>query len=937
MTPELQQLATERLFEVQQKHPEISCECATDCGFLLAISDFIFNASLRDGNVAQLLLSGGYKQDVRRLNLVEIEGFSQLDEPQALRLLRQHRQLVMVHLACRDFLKLQDIRQTMKQLSELADEFYIAAREWTVASLMPRWGRIVEQNKPVHLIALGMGKLGGFELNFSSDIDLIFCYQKSGYTQGGRKEIDAQSYFTKCAQKIIQLLDMVTADGRVFRVDMRLRPFGDSGPLVSSFDAIEDYYQDQGREWERYALLKARPLGLSPDAEESQQNQRLLAFLKPFVYRRYIDFSVIDSLRTMKRSIEQEVRRRNLTGNIKLGSGGIREAEFIVQAMQMLTGGKQVELQCTSLLKALSVLAELNILSESEQQQLQINYLLLRQIEQYLQAFDDQQTQTLPDDELCQQRLIVLSGHHSYKQFIDDLEIAHVAINSLFKEIIGEEPQNQSEVNELDWLQGFNMQTFSPEIELSPWQQSALELFEQFKSELIRSTSGVRGEEKLEQLLPLILIEAEKRQLAQDSLKRIFELIKRIGSRTTYLQLLVENKGARSQLVKLLASCQFIGMQISKFPLLLDQLIDPKLLYAPPPLTSYSDELRRNLLRVEPDDLELQMEVLRQFKLSSQLVVAASDVTSVINLMQVSDHLTQIAESCLEQVINIAWHQMVARYGYPEGATDDNKQFAVLGYGKLGGFELGYSSDLDVVFVHGCDSNKATSGNKVIESRQFYLKLAQRITHIFSARTLSGELYEIDTRLRPSGASGLLAININTFAEYQQTEAWTWEHQALVRSRLVVGDDLLSQKFFEIKKNILCQQRDLQQLQTDISDMRKKMASHLEKAHQGQFDIKQSRGGIADIEFISQYLVLGNAHQYPELCLYSDNVRILEQAQSYGLISDAQAATLTQAYIDYRHKYHLASLDMASTSIDTTLLAGHPQQVVAVWQQLGLD
>lgn len=937
---ELSSQAELRLQTLLEKWPDVN---ATKVGTqvtltLLGLSEFIFQTCQRYQNVTEYFLTLNNETELlTEIAFIEQESLL-LDEVSFLQKLRSFRHFVMSVYAARDFLKLQSIESTMTNLSNLADQFYLLVREWVKQQMSARSGLALDQQgNEIALIALGMGKLGGGELNFSSDIDLIFAYAEKGETSTGRRSEDFQIYFTKMAQKIIQLLDSVTADGRVFRVDMRLRPFGDSGPLVSSFDALEDYYQDQGREWERYALLKARPLGLTSaitDTEHTQQ-QLLLQVLKPFVYRRYIDYSVIDALRKMKLQIQQEVKRRNLKLNIKLGEGGIREAEFIVQALQMLRGGKDPQLQKHSLLKTLPELVALSVFTVEESEQLKTSYLWLRQCEQYLQAFADEQTQTLPQDELKQLALITLFKLDSWSAFLEAFKQHSQKINHVFINVIGETPQdsNQQEDHLISKWRDIWLHDDEPFDEL-PDDDADIILIQQLKKDLANSVSGSRGQDKLDLLMPLLFAECESQNIKLDQATAVFNLVKKIASRTTYLELLDENQGARTQLVKLVTSCHFIGKELTKFPLLLDLLIDPKLLYSPAELTSYHSDLRRSLLRVEPDDLELQMEVLRQFKLSTQLAIAACDVQGVMNLMQVSDHLTELASVCLNFAVEIAWAQMIAKYGYPVGSSFEHKNFGVIGYGKLGGYELGYGSDLDIVFVHNCDSSQPTDGNKPIDSRQFYLKLSQRVMHIFTTRTLSGELYEVDTRLRPSGASGLLAINIETFAEYQQTEAWTWEHQALVRSRFILGDDPLNERFNQIRHDILTKQRDADLLKKDIASMRVKMFDNLNKEKEGFFDLKQSRGGIADIEFISQFLVLSKSCQYPELAQLPDNIRILQQASKLNLISESDNKELVDAYILYRRLYHTASLNGDEKLSRLNEIADSRDKVLNIWQSL---
>lgn len=908
---------------------------------VLALSDFIFETCLRSERVFQELIEhlSISDDDILRERLLqrldsEREQLMLLDEMALCKRLRFLRHSLWVCIAADDFLARREIIETMKILSYLAAQFFILARNWTVEQMAPRYGYAINnKNQKVHLLALGMGKLGGGELNFSSDIDLIFAYQDKGETSQGRQSVDFQVYFNKIAQKVIHLLDTQLAEGRVFRVDMRLRPFGDSGPLVSNFDALEGYYQEQGREWERYALLKASPLQQCTWQLpfEVEQIQHLSRLLKPFVYRRYIDFSVIESLRQMKSLIEQEVKRRKLVNNIKLGSGGIREVEFVVQALQLLRGGKSLGLQTTSILQALEQLVVEQVFSSEESTQLTQDYLYLRQVEQYLQAFADKQTQTLPQSELDKTRLAELLNVPQWQDVLSALHVRQSAIRDAFQDVVGGGEEQSPEV---DVAQHWVDLWFDPKAASSVVAGDVSEYLVGQKPDLLRMVSGQRGLEQLNLLMPnlLQLWHEQGWQLLQ--LKQILLIVRKLVSRTAYLDLLIENPGALKQLMSLTASSKFIATQMERFPLLLDQLIDPKQLYEVPKLSNYQAELQRRLLRVDPEDLEQQMEVLRQFKLSSQLIIAACDVQNVITVMEISDHLTEIAQVCVNQVVELAWQQMTERYGLPAGSSNVQKNFAVIAYGKMAGFELGYGSDLDLVFVHNCNSHTPTDGRKSIDSRQFYLKLAQRILHMFTTKTLSGELYELDTRLRPSGASGLLAINIETFADYQRNEAWTWEHQALVRSRIIFGDEKLTSQFDLVRHEILTRVRDLDELSEEIKQMRQKMFDNLSKESDDLFDLKQSRGGIADIEFISQYLVLAHSRKFANLLIYSDNVRILENAEQSGLITVEERELLLNAYLTYRGYAHKAALNELPGLQNKETLSNCYEQVIEAWQRI---
>lgn len=851
------------------------------------------------------------------------------DETTAFSLLRRYRNAALTQILAADILGLQSISQSLAAVSALAEVLINSAYHWAYQQQAAINGTPLDaQGEPMPLLILGMGKLGGGELNFSSDIDLIFTYPANGETVGGRKTLENQQFFTKVGQKLIAALHQVTADGFCYRVDMRLRPFGESGPLVLSFAAFEDYYQEQGREWERYAMLKARVL--NPDPKHTAELQ---ALLKPFIYRRYIDFSAIESLRRMKQLIEQENRRRNRHDNIKLGAGGIREVEFIVQTLQLIRGGRIPQLQQPAILKALPELVNQELLSAEQVEQLQQDYLWLRQVEQALQGIDDKQTQTLPADDVGQQQLMASLGRDNWPTLLAEIEQAMQRIHQQFKLVI--EPEDHIEPQELS-LGKLLWDSELPIIELAEhidWlsadaAQALLNQLAQFKQDCQRRSVGPRGREYLSKLVPQLLHYLQQQQASATVLQRILGVFKQIMTRTAYLELLFENPPALQQLVLLCSQSGWLAEQLARYPMLLDELIDPAQLYQVATIEDYRDRLRLYLLRVPEDDLELLMETLRQFKQAQQLRIAAADISGVLPLMKVSDHLTWLAEVIVEQLVNLAWQQMTARYGFPAGATDQDKGFAVIAYGKLGGLELGYGSDLDLVFVHQCQSQAATSGQRSIDSLQFYLKLVQRILHLSTTKTNSGVLYEIDTRLRPSGNSGLLAIHIDTYQQYLAQDAWTWEHQALVRARMIMGSANLAAHFSSIRQQILTLPRDAEQLKTDVKQMREKLRQHHGLASD---DVKHSAGGIVDLEFLSQYLVLAYSATYPELYRFTDNIRILEAAAQRGLLTAAQADSLAEAYQVLRGVGHRQTLAPATVATDERLAALRAQ-ILAVWQ-----
>jgi glutamate-ammonia-ligase adenylyltransferase len=850
------------------------------------------------------------------------------NEDQLMSVLRHFRNKEMACITFNDVLNKQSIEDSLKQVSALADALICGAYHWLYQNLALRYGKPVSQSADMPMYILGMGKLGGRELNFSSDIDLIFAYPEKGNTEGGRKPIENQQFFTKLAQKLIQALNKITNDGQVYRVDMRLRPFGDSGPLVMHFAALEDYYQDQGRHWERFAMVKARVI----NDDNSSNAKWLKSILHPFTFRRYLDFTTLDALRNMKKLIATEIRRRRLSNNIKLGAGGIREVEFFAQSFQLIHGGREPSLQSKSLLTTLSVLHEIGTVEQSVTDELKADYLFLRKVEHTLQQYNDQQTQTLPDDPEQQQALIDVMGFESYRVFFDELEATMARVHRHFNELVEESHESHDEEDALfsacqdawrlslqedEFVDAFCEHLSKTEI------KGIFETLYEFKEKQRHYRMGQKGEDTLNKLLPEILyvLVVQHSTNSIHVLKRILGVIEAITGRTTYLDLLLENPDVLKQLVRLCERSEWIAQEIKRFPLLLDELLTP--LYLGQQNTDivtskaeYEQELRETMLRVEQDDVEMLMDTWRQFKLCQQLRIAASDISDSLPINNVSDKLTVLAEVIMHSVVNAAWMQMQTRYGIPShlqespeaGAPENRKGFAVIGYGKLGGYELGYGSDLDLVFLHNAPRGSTTDGKKSIESQQFYIKLAQRIMHLLNTKTLFGQLYETDLRLRPSGNAGLLSCHIDGFEKYQKEEAWTWEHQALVRARAICGDQDLIQDFNRVRNTILRQPRDKQQLAEDVCKMRIKMREHLLSNNTDKVDLKQCVGGITDIEFMAQYWVLAHSHDAEALTVYPDNLRIFDAVTASGLVDEKTAHKLQKAYLALREQYHHLTL-----------------------------
>ncbi|MCX8674807.1 bifunctional [glutamate--ammonia ligase]-adenylyl-L-tyrosine phosphorylase/[glutamate--ammonia-ligase] adenylyltransferase [Gilliamella sp. B3023] len=904
---------------------------------ILVQSDFIVDAFYRFPDWLTDIINNPPQADERSYyqQWLNEKLASVFDELELMKTLRLFRRYILVRLEWSQLTQTSSDEQILLQLTELAEVIIVTARDWLYELSCKEWGTPCNlQGEAQPLLILGMGKLGGGELNFSSDIDLIFTYPEHGQTQGGRRELDNAVFFTRLGQRLIKALDQITEDGFVYRVDMRLRPLGDGGPLVLSFSAMEDYYQEQGRDWERYAMVKAKILGDQQDL----YTKELYQMLKPFVYRRYIDFSVLQSLRNMKGMIEREVRRRGLTNNIKLGAGGIREIEFIVQVFQLIRGGRVIGLQTRSLLTALQVIEQESLLNANEVDALRENYFFLRRCENLLQAIHDEQTQTLPEDELDQIRIAIGMNFRSWNEFVSELTKRMQFTRQIFNQLIGDESTestqntNNDHYNDL-WVPDLQLSDVtSVLLNYSP--DDAKQLYQmlcQFRDDISKRTIGVRGREILDQLMPKLLELICNDKHALIILSRILPLLVNIVSRTTYLELLLEYPTALKQLIRLCSASPMISEQLAHYPILLDELIDIHSLYQTVAPNEYKSELYQYLLRIQVDDEEQQLEALRQFKQMQLLHIAAADVEHVLNTMKVSDHLTYVAESLLDFVVQMAWNQMIARYGKPAHLTDNQKGLVIIAYGKLGGWELGYGSDLDLVFLHDCPVDSITDGDKQIDSRQFYLRLVQRIIHLFNVRTSFGILYEVDVRLRPQGDAGLLACSLSAFYDYQMNEAWTWEHQALVRARAVYGEIELIKRFNEIRHTILCKNREERVLKTEVREMREKMRAHLGTTAPHQFNLKIDAGGIGDIEFLSQYLVLNYAHQYPKMTTWSDNVRILELAANYQIMDNLEAQQLTKAYIDMRNEIHQLSLQLLPSIVDDSCFKSEKEIVNQSW------
>ncbi|MGS2724751.1 bifunctional [glutamate--ammonia ligase]-adenylyl-L-tyrosine phosphorylase/[glutamate--ammonia-ligase] adenylyltransferase [Porticoccus sp. GXU_MW_L64] len=869
------------------------------------------------------------------------------DEQQLASVLRQQRNRDMVRIVWRDFAGLADLAETTADMTALARCCLDAAINFLYPNLCQRYGVPMgaTSGQPQRMVVFGMGKLGAGELNVSSDIDLIFAYPENGDTDtseaSSKRSRSNQEFFERLGRQLIQLLDSRTADGFVFRVDMRLRPYGGSGPLVGSFAAMEQYYQTQGRDWERFAMIKGRPV-----AGDIAAGEQLQTLLKPFVYRKYIDYSAIEALRDIKGLIEQEVQRSGAQNDVKRGRGGIREVEFIAQAFQIIRGGRDTRLQQPPLLRVLPILEQEKLLPAGKAEQLTASYQLLRKVEHCLQGIADQQTQSLPDEPLGRERLVAVMGCDSWQQFCERLDQAREIIATEFAAVVAEpvpgtdnNPQTPQWAT-LAWQLLRRNQPVSDILRDAGYDQpddTEHTLQTLLNSRAIQQIQS-SARDRLNRFMPMLLQGCCQGPGPSQLLQRTLALVEAVTRRSAYLLLLTENPQALQQLLLLCDASPWIASQLAANPSLLDELLDARTLYSARDRTMLADELRQQMLRIPEEDLEAQLEALRYFKRSNRLRVAACEVSGALPLMQVSDNLTWIAEVLLEQVLDMAWVQMTRRYGYPQGARrNTTADFLIVGYGKLGGIEMGHSSDLDLVFLYDADPQGSTDGDRSIDNATFYLRLGQRIIHLLTTQTSSGQLYEVDMRLRPSGNSGMLVTSLKAFQRYQNSEAWTWEHQALVRARPVAGSEPLAEAFQRVRREVLASERDIETLSADVVAMRHKMRTHLSREKDAaSFDLKQGCGGIVDIEFMVQFVALAWGGQHPQLLHWSDNIRILETlaAEQISELQPQQAEQLIDAYRQYRSAGHRAQLQQQSTVVASEPFRQQRQQVTALWQRL---
>src|SRR6056297_301629 len=840
----------------------------------------------------------------------------------------------IIRIAWRDLTGAAPLSETMADLSDLACACISFGFEQLYPVLTRKWGTPRDSNgNAQNIVVLGMGKLGAGELNFSSDIDLIFVYPDSGQTDGDRS-ISNDEFFTKLCREFIKLFSMGNGT-HFYRVDTRLRPFGDSGPLVMNAEAFEHYYQSQGREWERYAMIKATPV-----AGDIAAGNTIIQALKPFIFRRYLDYGAFDSFRDMKQRITLQVKNAKLKHNIKIGAGGIREIEFFGQLFQLIRGGVEPALQARPILLVMDTLVEKKLIDKKECDELKDAYHFLRLVENRLQAYQDRQIHDIPEDPVQRQILALSMGYEDENAFYTELSRIQGVVHKHFSALLvqADDEDNDSSSQELKqiWDSITDPQFHGEDLSISGYEDtgSVVRLLKALAAHPHTRQLSQTGRNKLSQLLPHLIKKVGEHPDSDEVMAKLIDLVATIERRTCYLSLLIENKGALDNLIVLARKSPWIISFLSRHPVLLDELMDPVSLYSPPKRDMLELEMERSMARVPKGDLEHLLEELNIFRQINTLRVAAADVSGHFSLMKVSDHLTWIAEIILNQVVASSWQIVTEKYGYPKGMEGKGVEgcgFIVIAYGKVGGLEMGYKSDLDLVFIFDAESGYTSGTERSIDIGRFYSNLGQRIINALTMHTPAGTLYGADMRLRPGGDSGTIITHIQAYEDYLKNQAWTFEHQALIRARPVAGDPSLFKRFDTIRKKILTRERDDSILKKEVGQMRERMRRQRLKYEPGLFDLKQSRGGIVDIEFIVQYLVLRHACNHPDVLEWTDNIRLLQALSVDALISGEESSILQNAYVTMRKTIHRLTLQERSANVDEDQFSEQAAKVAQIY------
>ncbi len=848
------------------------------------------------------------------------------------RAMRRLRNLVITSLIRQDLagrIGLAQVLDTMSAFAEFAVQTHLGALH---AELCALHGEPIgdDSGKPQQMIVIGMGKLGGGELNVSSDIDLIFIYPEDGETRSSlpdQRSLSNHEFFARLGKRLIADLSAITEDGFTFRVDMALRPNGNSGPLAASFSMLEQYFVVQGREWERYAWVKAR--ALTGDAEDIAELDNIV---RPFVYRRYLDFGSIDAMRIMHAQIRAEVKRQEArhperSNNVKLGRGGIREIEFLAQVFQLIRGGRDPELRHRSTRTTLHILADKGLHGEEEVSQLLAAYTFLRNLEHRLQYLEDAQTHSLPSNDSDLLLMAQMMGYGDTASLLSELERQRSIVAAQFDAIFRDKKDDATPEQETDealihatlsasdgqdaieaHLQnlGYDEAAAAAQRLISTWKSPRLQhLPEASRNKLVGLVN-----------LALPLIAAQENSHTA-TLTRLLEFLETIARRASYLALLTEFPHTLKRVIRMMAASDWAAQYMTRHPLLLDELLDDKSLHEASDWPAFAEECQRVLGSFE-GDTERQMDALRELHHAQQFRLLAQDLEGELTVERLADHLSALADVLVAATLQAIWQTL-------PNVHREAPRFAVIAYGKLGGKELGYASDLDVVFLY--DDDHA-------EAPMLYAKLAQRFITWMTSHTSAGRLFDIDIALRPDGASGLMVSPIAAFEKYQLQSAWLWEHQALTRARYCAGDAGIGQKFEALRDKVLRQPHNEENLRSEVLAMRKKLHdAHPNKS--GLHDLKHDMGGMIDIEFMVQYLVLRHASQYPQLTPNIGNIALLKRCGELGLIDATLAGQVADAYRNFRRMQHQIRLQGAERArVELDRVSEEVQAVKHLWQQL---
>ena len=812
--------------------------------------------------------------------------------------LRQFRNREMMRLIWRDLNELAPVDEILADLSTLADICLQAAVNFHSLVFEEKFG--IPRNsdgQPQKLIVIGLGKLGGCELNLSSDVDIIFCYPDRGICDG-RRGLDNEQFFTRLARSIIRSLSEITADGFCFRVDTRLRPFGDSGPLVSSFAALEQYYQREGRDWERYALIKARPV-----AGDIASGEQLLGILKPFVYRRYIDFGAIEALREMHANVREDALRKDRLDDVKRGPGGIREIEFLIQTFQLLRGGREPDLQTPSIFEAAASLQKLQVLSNEAVSELLAAYRFLRKTENRIQALHDQQTHRVPEGE-DGLRVARAMGFKDVADFQVALEQTRNKVQALFEQSL---PQSVGPVDATNpWHTYWQRMRNNAQDEAQD--ESRWKPLSDFVKRLSRLSLSQRASRRLDQFMPLLLERFDALSSDDAVVDRVLDLVSSICRRSAYLSLLVQNPDASKRMLELFTASKRVAEAVTRYPALLDELIDPSLGAYPPNMEDIQAGIQRIL--DNKNDTETSLQDLNYFKQMISLRIAVAVLKSTMSAFDASTALSQLAQNQVKAVLVLSQLEMETRHGHLPGPG-----LAVIAYGSLGACALGFDSDLDLIFLYKPVGIRS-DGDRPLPAERYHTNVARRMLSLMSALTSSGRLYSIDARLRPNGRAGLLVSSVDAFKRYQKEEAWVWELQALTRARAIAGDAQTADSFVTVRQQVLEKARDKTVINTEVRSMRERVRAEL-----GQTNLlKHGRGGLLDIEFVVQLGVLLNAAVHPEVTRSTQTAYQLQALHECGWINANAFKILNTAYTQLSQARLQTALVDDSASFETTSL-----------------